>query len=415
MAPLPPEVESFQIEASALRTRSRAPPKKWVGLGVLCTVAAVAALTPPVDSPDWDAARTALFGGGYQDQTAVNKLRILWELVTSDKTSGPFQSLGLGAVYRFLHKSYLRQTAETANDAMPTDPWRHSKYIHAVGAVGKAHFEWNENSAEYSGLFQKADHCMLRFSSAKTPSPHIAPGMGVKCLRDGVPSGNFVAMWQLDGYDAIPTSLSEDEKTCNYFAVPFSNHVANRNDLPASIRWAAYATFQRVDEAPGWVGLSSFAKDPQDATVKRFDMPRFPFALVFVPTAAAKALPCTKESLSQFAHVKPGMALYEVYAARQPFLDYTNPDVSPDLVHIGALKADSAFVPSKYGDGQLFFQHDFFATDQAYYPEWKGLETNDTFKANEGALVYAKHIKELRGEVALDLTQLPEVPEPLLA
>merc|ERR1719253_2395373 len=141
MAPLPPEVESFQIEASALRTRSRAPPKKWVGIGVLCTVAAVAALTPPVDSPDWDAARTALFGGGYQDHTAVNKLEILWELVTSDKTSGPFQSLGLGAVYRFLHKSYLRGTADPG-DVMPTKPWEHSKYIHGVGAVGKASFQW---------------------------------------------------------------------------------------------------------------------------------------------------------------------------------------------------------------------------------------------------------------------------------
>jgi hypothetical protein len=305
------------------------------------------------------------------------------------------------------------QTAETADDAMPTDPWQHSKYIHAVGAVGKAHFEWNENSAEYTGLFKQADHCMLRFSSAKTPSPHIAPGMGVKCLRDGVPSGNFVAMWQLDGYDAIPADLSEQDKSCNYFAVPFSNHVANRDDLPASIRWAAYATFQRVDMAPGWVGLSSFAKFPQSGQQK--GLPRFPFVLVFVPTDEAKALPCTKESLSQFAHVKPGLTLYEVYAVRQPFLDQQNPKAAPSMVHIGALKADSAFTPSQYGDAELFFQHDFFATDQAYYPEWKGLERNDTFKANEGALVYSRYIERKRAEVGLDLTQLPEVPEPLLS
>ena len=38
------------------------------------------------------------------------------------------------------------------------------------------------------------------------------PGMGLKCLRDNTDSGNFVAMWQLDGITdkiSVKSSLAE--------------------------------------------------------------------------------------------------------------------------------------------------------------------------------------------------------------
>lgn len=40
---------------------------------------------------------------------------------------------------------------------------------------------------------------MIRLSSAAKPAGTVTPGVGVKFLRDGVHSANFVAMYALAG------------------------------------------------------------------------------------------------------------------------------------------------------------------------------------------------------------------------
>lgn len=54
-------------------------------------------------------------------------------------------------------------------------------------------------------------------SEAKEPNPkvkHLTPGMGFKCLRDGIDSGNFVAMFSVDGQDSW-----------NFFKNSFVTHI----------------------------------------------------------------------------------------------------------------------------------------------------------------------------------------------
>ena len=51
---------------------------------------------------------------------------------------------------------------------------------------------------------------------------------------------------------------------------------------------------------------------------------------------------------ASFAAIKPGTLLYEVHAI-------SDPAATP--VHIGNLYSDSDYVPSKFGDTQLFFEH----------------------------------------------------------
>ena len=51
-------------------------------------------------------------------------------------------------------------------------------------------------------MFKGSDTGFLRASVAKptdTKTPNMAPGMGVKLLRDGIDSANFPAMYSVDG------------------------------------------------------------------------------------------------------------------------------------------------------------------------------------------------------------------------
>ena len=53
---------------------------------------------------------------------------------------------------------------------------------------------------DYTGIFESGcDSAILRFSAAQKPDPAdkvggLAPGIGIKFLRDGVPSSNIVSM-----------------------------------------------------------------------------------------------------------------------------------------------------------------------------------------------------------------------------
>ena len=96
------------------------------------------------------------------------------------------------------------------------------KTIHSVGNVGKV--KWiSTGDHTYTGIFKGADYGYIRLSSASrvnTKTPSMTPGMGVKFLRDGVDSANFVAMNSVDG-----------QKDLNFFAKDWSNHI------PASTNW----------------------------------------------------------------------------------------------------------------------------------------------------------------------------------
>jgi len=74
------------------------------------------------------------------------------------------------------------------------------KFIHAVGGHGKVRFVSNGNHP-YTGIFHGADQGIVRFSTAVKPGKddNLAPGMGLKFLRDGKDSANLVAMYSVNG------------------------------------------------------------------------------------------------------------------------------------------------------------------------------------------------------------------------
>ena len=97
-----------------------------------------------------------------------------------------------------------------------------NKTIHSKGNVGKV--QWVDmGDHPYTGIFKGGDSGYVRLSSAApvdTKTPNMKPGMGVKFLRDGVDSANFVAMYGVDGQDSL-----------NFFEHDWSNHIPDVQSL----------------------------------------------------------------------------------------------------------------------------------------------------------------------------------------
>jgi len=109
-------------------------------------------------------------------------------------------------------------TFSTPGDEMPKTIFGNvrTKYIHSVGNVGRVKFVTN-HAHPFTGVWEGAEHGMIRLSSAAKPtdSQPLAPGMGLKFLRDGVDSAVLVAMYSVNGTPG----------DWNFFEKDFKNHI----------------------------------------------------------------------------------------------------------------------------------------------------------------------------------------------
>ena len=154
-------------------------------------------------------------------------------------------------------------------------------------------------------MFKGADTGYVRMSSAKPAGedpPSLAPGMGVKLLRDGVDSANFVAMYSVDGQDSL-----------NWFANDFSNHIPKPKSLflkPLEARFATETDWIQT------VGLSEMASTDQNGKVE--DTNVFPWSLRFEPTGDFEFPNNVAEGytnwMDDLASIPSGSVLYNVYA-----------------------------------------------------------------------------------------------------
>jgi len=112
----------------------------------------------------------------------------------------------------------MKPTFDQPGDVFHEGAFGHrTKYIHSVGATAKAKFVPVSN--KYTGVWGTGcDSAILRLSSAVEPtdSKMVAPGMGFKCLRDGIESANLVAMYDLEG---------NPKGDWNFFSQNFHNHI----------------------------------------------------------------------------------------------------------------------------------------------------------------------------------------------
>ena len=296
-----------------------------------------------IDEEDLQMLSTFDASGAAKDKQAA-----LWAKITGDQSSGKWPSQAK------IMLEGMGPTFEAPGDEMPSG---RTKYIHSVGVTGKVRFV-KKGDTDYSGIFQGADHGIVRFSSAAEPSSSqaLAPGMGLKFLRDGQDSANLVAMFDTAGQPG----------NWNFFGNDFTTHIppAKGALLVLATKFATYTNFIQS------VGMSDFARYNQAGDM--YKDPKFPFSLRFAPHRSVKDLFPTKLSGSDFGvyvdqlkTVKDDSKLYKVYAMDQPA------ELGGKESYIGDLVLDGALHSSKWGDESLFFRHQNMKDDLKLQPSWE--------------------------------------------
>lgn len=230
------------------------------------------------------------------------------------------------------------------------------KMIHTVGATGKVKFVPKPNNrGHFTGMFEKADYGLIRLSAASMPSSSsIAPGFGLKFLRNNRDSANLVAMYSVDG-----------QPDFNFFANDFVTHIppAKSNGLKALEK-----KFSEATDFIGLVGVSDWAK--YDENGHKESNPKMPFSLRFEPHSDIhNIIPSNFRGemtfLDDLEGVPANSNLYNVWAWDKP------QQLGGHEILIGKLVLDGKLHKSKWADNNLFFRHDRQDDDLKYHPEWE--------------------------------------------
>lgn len=175
----------------------------------------------------------------YLAQSAEKKQADLWAEIISDTSSGKFPS---NFELPQLFVESMEPTFTGKGDSMPNGMLygERTKYIHSVGTVGKVKFV-PVSGQPYSGIFKGANYGLVRFSSAALPSSSqpLAPGLGLKFLRDGTDSANLVSMWSVEGQPG----------DWNFFSNDFFTHIS----APPASNTALYAVGKKFSGATDYI------------------------------------------------------------------------------------------------------------------------------------------------------------------
>ena len=224
--------------------------------------------------------------------------------------------------------------------------WR--KAIHAHGSVAKIRFI-PVNNSPYTGLFKGADYGVIRASVTGNPSNRgFAPGLAIKLLANGQPSGNFSAL----------VSLSGQGQNYNFFAKEFSNIVPVVNELGPRV---TNLIFRRVTKHPTRIDLQHLGAVTQQGMQEEY--PHTPTQVFLVPNPDLKFAESPHDFRDDLASIDSGTHLFSIFAVNPLELGEDaigTASYRQQAQSIGYLETTSAFVTSFYGDSQLFFRHQRF-------------------------------------------------------
>jgi len=287
----------------------------------------------------------------FEAQSYQEKTDQLWDRVTDrsvEGKSGP-DHLAVHTLNTLLAYSMITPF----DDNMEVMPAGRERLIHSQAVVCKIDLKVDSHSP-FTGVLSPGSHPgMIRFGSAASLNepllPKIFPGFGIKFLRSGKRSANWVNLRSVG-----------DAGSWNFFESQFSNHVAPQ---------AALVKLHKFQQASGcitMVGLSDACT--YDEHGKEAANPEFPFEIVWEPTGQV-SFPDKKkrneDMLDELASIPAGTEVFEVYTYASP-LDKKN----GHKTRLGMLSTTSSCHKSLFGDLNLFFRHQRVEEDFALRPDW---------------------------------------------
>lgn len=321
------------------------------------------------------------FPSSYESQSAQEKQDFIWKRALADNGSFSTYPNWMGHLYLvtplWLGGQDMNPVGHNESDQNPAG---RKKEFHSVAKSAK--FKFNFESNPFTGAFAEKE-CIgiMRSSSSTQPTPeNTRPGFGAKIFRDGVPSGSFVAMWDLFGQD----------NDTNYFTNPLSNHVQVIPDFKMSQAWASLkilmSKFLAFTKHPNMVGLSDLAKYTNKG--EKVANPKAPFEIVFKPNPAMTKMchnvPLEGDAFGCLKDIAKGTLLYTIYYVDEP-IEKKDAKAS-DLKLLGTMTSDSEFISSKFMDEIVQFKHVFWADEVKILNKqsWDDKITN-SFSQEDGA------------------------------
>ena len=236
-------------------------------------------------------------------------------------------------------------------DATDVTPPGYSKPIHPRGALAKVQFVPTAGHG-YTGLFQGADHGLLRLSVTGDPSDRgFAPGLALKLMVDGKRSENVSALYTLSGQG----------DNHNIFANELSNYV--QPEVNETL--GTTTLFSLVSRKPTLVVMSDMAKVNQDGSP--VSNANTPSQVYFVPNGDLKNTISTAphDFRDDLTALNPGTKVYDVYATSKSIKTSIWPWVTAryarerrnSATKVGELVMASPFTLSQFGDTGIFFKH----------------------------------------------------------
>jgi hypothetical protein len=288
----------------------------------------------------------------YQALPAEEKLNKLWLKLSENPKSNGFYS-GF-SIFTLLFRD-IKPTFTEDSDVFQTP---RKKLIHGAGMVAKGQLIPEESGKNiYSGIFKGCQNALVRLSLTKEPNYsytkpegaelNFTPGVALKCLRDKVPSGNFLGMFTLDG-----------QKSWNFFRNDISNQIPRSTSMFIKpLEWS----FKRAQKEVNFLGLMPLAQYDEKGNLEK--KVKMPFKLIFRPTKELQQrLPdeFKMKFFEQLESIKKDTTLYEIYAIDKP---------GDDLIKIGKIVITTPLIQSEFGDKHLYFQHNFLEFDKKIRPE----------------------------------------------
>src|SRR5215471_21528808 len=275
-----------------------------------------------------------------------------------DVVGGVIQ-FGEDALKTYAHHSLSRSLTRVSDEfEVPT-----TKLFHTYGATAKITFV-PEAGTSYSGLFREAAIGLGRFSYAgPVVGVGIVPALGLKFLIDGDhPSENLVAMRMLDSQQSHLPFAQRHHSV-------FQNALTNILPDPSVTNVVMHVVKKSFETV---VETGQGLHQPVDnlAAVCTNGVPEqnvsAPYRIIFNPTREARgASDPTIDFRDDLArNIPSGTVIYDVCALdeqqeaelkRQGIV--TVEDLIPHAKKIGAIRTESEFIASAYGDYRLFFKH----------------------------------------------------------
>ena len=313
-------IEPGELQVAALTTGVVAPP----------SVVSKGAAPVMVDR----APRAPLSGPRYRALDAETKRARLWRAVSSE----PYDQLppigGQGITAKGIRETLsilwdhatLAQSFDLAEDVRPD----REKVFHPHGTVAQVRFE-PDPATPYTGIWRSGAAGMARLSLAADDRQYIA-GVAVKLFVDGRPSVNLHAIPGLDAqqsrdfFERSPSSAIADPSSAKF---RFANFLLRRVANPTRRSVAAMGT--------------------TDARGNAIADARSPASIRFAPRENLRFPADTQRDFrSELGDIRSGEVLYDVYGRAS--------DDAPEQ-RIGAIRLESRFVASRFGDRRLSFQH----------------------------------------------------------